>query len=413
MPLSLLKYGFSKTYPANPILPKTPELKPSYDVVIIGAGGHGLATAYYLSTVHGITNVAVLDKGYIGGGNTARNTAVIRSNYITPEAVRFYKESVDIWTGLANDLGINLLYTQRGQLTLAHTDATMRTFRERAEVGTHLGARTKMVDLKQVAEIVPSMTIDTDARYPIQGGLWHEDGGTGRHDAMAWGYAMGASRAGVEIHQKTEVTGVTIENGKAVGVETTRGNVRCGQVVQAVAGMSSVVAKMAGFRLPIRTYPLQAMVTVPLKPFLDPMISSTALHTYVSQTARGELVIGGGSDPYELYSTRSTLDLKESLIAGTLELFPFLAEVKLMRQWAGMTDMTPDYSPIMGESPVQNYWLDAGWGTWGFKATPVTGKRMAETVAAGKVPDILQPFRLDRFRSFALANEMGATAASH
>lgn len=413
MPFGLLKYGFSKTYPANPILPKTPELKPSYDVVIIGAGGHGLATAYYLSTVHGITNVAVLDKGYIGGGNTARNTAVIRSNYITPEAVRFYKESVDIWTGLANDLGINLLYTQRGQLTLAHTDATMRTFRERAEVGTHLGARTKMVDLQQIAEIVPSMTIDPDARYPIQGGLWHEDGGTGRHDAMAWGYAMGASRAGVEIHQKTEVTGVTVENGKAVGVETSRGPVRCGQVVQAVAGMSSVVAKMAGFRLPIRTYPLQAMVTVPLKPFLDPMISSTALHTYVSQTARGELVIGGGSDPYELYSTRSTLDLKESLIAGTLELFPFLAEVKLMRQWAGMTDMTPDYSPIMGESPVQNYWLDAGWGTWGFKATPVTGKRMAETVAVGKVPDILQPFRLDRFRSFALANEMGATAASH
>ncbi|NKB58175.1 MAG: FAD-dependent oxidoreductase [Alphaproteobacteria bacterium] len=413
MPFGLLKYGFAKTYPANPILPKTPELKPSYDVVIIGAGGHGLATAYYLSTVHGITNVAVLDKGYIGGGNTARNTAVIRSNYITPEAVRFYKESVDIWTGLANDLGINLLYTQRGQLTLAHTDATVRTFRERAEVGTHLGARTKMVDLKQIAEIVPCMTLDPEARYPIQGGLWHEDGGTGRHDAMAWGYAMGASRAGVEIHQKTEVTGVTVENGKAVGVETTRGTVRCGQVVQAVAGMSSVVAKMAGFRLPIRTYPLQAMVTVPLKPFLDPMISSTALHTYVSQTARGELVIGGGSDPYELYSTRSTLDLKESLIADTLELFPFLAEVKLMRQWAGMTDMTPDYSPIMGESPVQNYWLDAGWGTWGFKATPVTGKRMAETVAAGKVPDILQPFRLDRFRSFALANEMGATAASH
>ena len=413
MPFGLLKYGFSRTYPKDPILPPTPDLKPSYDVVIIGGGGHGLATAYYLSHYHGITNVAVLEKGYLAGGNTARNTAVIRSNYITPEAVRFYKESVDIWTGLANELGFNLLYTQRGQLTLAHTDATMRTMRERAEVGTHLGARTRMVDLQQIREIVPCMTLDPKARYPILGGLWHEDGGTGRHDAVAWGYAMNAARKSVEIHQQTEVTGVTVENGAVTGVETNRGAVRCGQVVQAVAGMSSVVARMAGFRLPIRTYPLQAMVTVPLKPFIDPLVSSTALHAYVSQTARGELVIGGGSDPYELYSTRSTLDLKETLIAGTLELFPFLAEVRLMRQWAGMTDMTPDYSPIMGESPVKNYWLDSGWGTWGFKATPVTGKRMAETVAAGKVPDILEPFRLDRFRSFELANEMGATAASH
>ncbi len=413
MPFGLLKYGLSKSYPVNRILPATPELKPSYDVVIIGAGGHGLATAYYLATAHGITDVAVFDKGWLGGGNTARNTAVIRSNYITPEAVRFYKESVDLWDGLANELGINLLYTQRGQLTLAHTDATMRTFRQRAEVNSHLGVRSRMVDLAQIRDIAPCLTFAPEARYPILGGLWHEDGGTGRHDAMAWGYAMRAAERGVEIHQQTEVTGIRIEGGAVTGVETTRGAVRCGQVVQAVAGMSSVVAAMAGFRLPIRSYPLQAMVTTPLKPFLDSLISSTALHAYVSQTARGEVVIGGGSDPYELYSTRSTLDLKESLIAGTLELFPFLAEVGLMRQWAGITDMTPDYSPVMGESPVRNYWLDAGWGTWGFKATPVSGKRMAETVAAGRAPDILHPFRLDRFRNFDLLNEMGATAASH
>ncbi len=413
MPFGLLKYGFSRKYPARRILPRTPELKPSYDVVIIGGGGHGLATAYYLAAVHGITDVAVLEKGWLGGGNTARNTAVIRSNYITPQAVKFYKESVDLWGGLANELGINLLYTQRGQLTLAHTDATMRTMRERAEVNTHLGVRSKMVDLAQIRDIVPELALDPAARYPIQGGLWHEDGATGRHDSMAWGYAMRAAQRGVEIHQNTEVTGILSSQGKVTGVETTRGALRCGQAVQAVAGMSSVVAMMAGFRLPIRSYPLQAMVTVPLKPFLDPLVSSTALHAYVSQTARGELVIGGGSDPYELYSTRSTLNLKESLIAAILELFPFLAEVTLMRQWAGITDMTPDYSPIMGESPLGNYWLDAGWGTWGFKATPVSGKRMAQTVATGRAPDILHPFRLDRFRTFDLMNEMGATAASH
>jgi sarcosine oxidase subunit beta len=260
---------------------------------------------------------------------------------------------------------------------------------------------------------VPCLNMDENARQPILAGLWHPDGGTGRHDAVAWGYAARAAERGVELHQRTEVTGLKVENGRIAAVETSRGRVQGGHVIQAVAGMSSVIAAMAGIKLPIRSFPLQAMVTQSLKPFLDPLVSSSGLHTYVSQTARGELVIGGGSDPYELYSTRSTLDLKESLIAHTLELFPFLANVRLLRQWAGITDMTPDYSPIMGESPVRNYWLDAGWGTWGFKATPVCGKRMAETIAREKVPDLLHPFRLDRFKTFDLANEMGATAASH
>jgi sarcosine oxidase subunit beta len=218
---------------------------------------------------------------------------------------------------------------------------------------------------------------------------------------------------GVEIHQRTEVTGVQINAGKVNAIETDRGTIQCKHAIQAVAGMSSVVAKMAGIQLPIRSYPLQAMVTQPVKPFLDPLVSSAGLHAYVSQTARGEIVIGGGSDPYELYSTRSTLDLKESLIAHTLELFPFFAELKLLRQWAGITDMTPDYSPIMGESPVENYWLDAGWGTWGFKATPISGKCMAETIAQEKTVEMIQPFKLDRFKTFKLSNEAGATAASH
>lgn len=413
MPLALLKYGVSRRYPARRDIPPPKELKASYDVVIIGAGGHGLATAYYLAKDHGITNVAVLDKGYLGGGNTARTTAVIRSNYISPESVRFYKEGVDLFKSLSNELGYNILYSQRGQLTLAHSDASLRTSRLRAEVNKHLGVRSEMVDRERIKELVPCLNMDESMRYPILGGLWHADGGICRHDAVAWGYARRAAQMGVEIHQRTEVIGVTRQNGTVTGVQTDRGTVRSGNVIQAVAGSSSLIAAMAGVRLPIRTYPLQAMVTEPLKPFLDALVSSPALHVYVSQTARGELVIGGGCDPYELYSTRSTLDMKESLVAHVLELFPFLAEVRLLRQWAGITDMTPDYSPIMDESPLRNYWLDAGWGTWGFKATPVCGKRMAQTVANGRVPDILRPFGLDRFQSFDLLNEAGATAASH
>ena len=318
-----------------------------------------------------------------------------------------------MFKNLSNELGYNTLYSQRGQLTLAHSDASLRTFRLRAEVNKHLGVRSEMVDRQQIKEIVPCLNMDENMRYPILGGLWHKDGGTARHDSVAWGYGWRASELGIEIHQRTEVTGVLNGTGRVTAVDTNRGRIQCGHVVQAVAGMSSVVAKMAGFRLPIRSFPLQAMVTQPVKPFLDPLVSSAALHAYVSQTARGEIVIGGGSDPYELYSTRSTLDLKESLIAHTLELFPFIGELKLLRQWAGITDMTPDYSPIMGESPLKNYWLDSGWGTWGFKATPISGKCMAETVANGRVPVMIEPFRLDRFKTFELSNEAGATAASH
>ncbi|MEX2524114.1 MAG: FAD-dependent oxidoreductase [Gammaproteobacteria bacterium] len=413
MPLGLIKYGLSKKYPARCDINTYKELKKSYDVVIIGGGGHGASIAYHLARYHGVTNVAVLEKGYLGGGNTARNTAVIRSNYITPDSVNFYKESVDMYKQLSNELGYNMLYSQRGQLTLAHSDASIRTFRRRAEVNKHCGVRSEMVDRAQIREIVPCLNLDPNARYPILGGLWHRDGGTARHDSVAWGYATRASELGVEFHQHTEVTGIETANGKVTTVETRHGKINCQHLVQAVAGMSSEVARMAGIRLPIRTFPLQAMVTQPLKPFLDPLVSSAGLHCYVSQTARGEFVIGGGSDPYDLYSTRSTLELKESLIGHMLEMFPFMSEVKLLRQWAGITDMTPDYSPIMGESPVQNYWLDAGWGTWGFKATPVAGKRMAEVVATGLIPEQIRQFSLDRFNTFQLSNEAGATAAGH
>lgn len=413
MPLSLLKYGLSFRRHNSPHFNTERPLKKHYDVVIIGAGGHGCATAYYLARYHGIRNVAILDKGYLGGGNTARNTAVIRSNYLTEQGVDFYRESVKLYQNLSNELDYNILFEQRGQLTLAHTDAAIRSFRWRAEVNQHLGVRSELVDRKTIAELVPQLNMNNDVRFPILAGLWHADGATARHDAVAWGYARGACQRGVELHQLTEVEAVRAENGRVTGVKTNRGNISCGKVVQAVAGHSSLVAKLAGIPLPIQTYPLQAMVTQAYKPMLGPHVSSPQYHVYVHQTSRGEFVIGGGSDPYPLYNTRATLEMKENLASATLQLFPQLEHAKVLRQWAGITDMTPDYSPIMGESPLQNYYLDAGWGTWGFKATPISGLCMAELVASGKTPELIKPFELERFYRFEQINEAGATAASH
>jgi len=413
MPFGLLKYGLSSEYPAEHHFTPATELKKRYDVVIIGAGGHGTGIAYHLAKYHGITNVAVLEKNYLGSGNTARNTAVIRSNYLTEEGVTFYRESVKLWQDLSNEFNYNVMMENRGQLTLAHSDAAIRSFRWRAEVNQHLGVRSELVDRQQIAELVPNLNMSEDSRFPIMAGLWHADGATARHDAVAWGYAKGACERGVELHQLTEVQDIEITQGRVTAVKTNRGRVECGCVVQAVAGASSVVAKMAGIKLPIHSYPLQAMVTQPYKPILTPHVSSPHVHVYVHQTSRGEFVIGGGSDPYPLYNTRATLDQRESLSAAALELFPFLAQARMLRQWAGTTDMTPDYSPIMGLSPVDNYYLDAGWGTWGFKATPICGKTMAELVATKKVPEIIKPFELERFYRFEQINEAGATAASH
>ena len=415
MPVALLKYGLGDDFPFedHADLPGPTALRDHYDVVIIGGGGHGVATAYYLAKYHGITNVAVLEKAYLGGGNTARNTAVIRSNYLTPEGVAFYSASVKLYEQLSNEFDFNIMYSQRGQLTLAHTDATVRAFRQRAEVNKHFGGRTELIDRQAIAELVPCLNLDP-AELPVLAGLWHRDGATARHDAVAWGYARGATQRGVELHQLTEVTDIASDSGRVTGVVTNRGTVHCGCVVQAVAGHSAPLAKKAGIDLPLVAYPLQAMVTLPVEPFLNPLVSSSALHCYVQQTSRGEIVIGGGSDPYPLYQSRASLPLKESLIASAVDMFPFLSEMRLLRQWAGITDMTTDYSPIMGLSPLENYYLDAGWGTWGFKATPICGQTMAQLVASGgQVPELIQPFALDRFDRFQQVNEMGATAASH
>jgi len=413
MPLTLLLDRLKGERVVRRHFPRVGALKPSYDVVIVGGGGHGLACAYYLAKVHGITNVAVLEKGYLAGGNTARNTAIVRSNYLTPEGVAFYEESRRLFAGLSQELDFNVMYSERGHLTLAHTDAALRTARWRAEVNKHLGVDSEVVTPEQIAKICPVLNLSRDVRHPIVGALHHPPGSTARHDAVAWGYARRAAELGVEIHTHTEVTGFEVDRGRVTGVETSRGRIACGRVLQAVSGMSSEVARMAGIRLPIRTIPLQACVTEPVKPFLDTIVVSGSLHVYVSQSARGELVMGGASDPYPLYSTRSTPEFKSTLLAHMLELLPFIGDMKILRQWAGMTDMTPDFSPVMGETPVEGYYLDAGWGTWGFKATPVAGKRMAETIATGRAPALITPFSLSRFERFDQVGERGAASVGH
>ncbi len=413
MPLALLKYGFRNSHPDNPHFRWTPNLKKTYDVIIIGAGGHGLAAAYYLALNHGITNVCVLDKGWLAGGNTARNTTIVRSNYLTQEGVAFYKESVELFRTMSTDLDINVMYSERGHFTLAHTDAAMRTARWRAEVNKHMGVNSEVIYPDDIKRICPTMDISEHARYPVMGALYHPPGAIARHDAVAWGYAKEAMKRGVEVHTQTGVNRILIENGRAVGVETNRGTIHAGKIMQATAGSSSVVAAMAGIKLPIKTIPLQACVSEPVKPILDQIVVSGSLHVYISQSARGEMVMGGATDAYGLYSTRSTLDFKESLMGHMLELFPFMGELRILRQWAGMADMTPDFSPVMGLTPVENYYIDAGWGTWGFKATPVSGKRMAECVATGRQPDLLKPFALSRFNSFDLVGEKGAASVGH
>lgn len=413
MPLALLKHGLGLGKAPEPVFRWPGDLKPAYDVVVIGAGGHGLAAAYYLAKEHGVSKIAVLDKGYLGGGNTARNTTIVRANYLTPEGVAFYKESVELFRTLSSELDMNVMYTERGHFTLAHTDAAMRTARWRAEVNKHLGVKSEVIDAAEVKRICPVMHVSDDARYPILGALYHPPGAIARHDAVAWGYAKEAMRRGVEVHQNTEVQSLVIENGRATGVMTNRGKISAGKIVQAVAGSSSRVARLAGLKLPIRTIPLQACVSEPVKPILDQIVVSGSLHVYISQSARGEMVMGGATDPYGLYSTRSTLDFKEGLMGHMLELFPFMAELRILRQWAGMADMTPDFSPVMGLTPFENYYIDAGWGTWGFKATPVCGKRMAECIATNRQPDLLKPFALSRFDTFDLVGEKGAASVGH
>lgn len=389
------------------------ELAPSYDVVIIGGGAHGLATAYYLAR-QGVRNVAVLEMNYIGSGGSGRNTAIIRANYRTPEGVPFYARSLDLYEQLGQELDFNLLFSQHGHLTLAHTDSAVTGLRVRAEVNQLLGIDSRLIWPEEIARLVPGLDVSSHPRYPIQAALHHPRGGIIRHDAVVWGYARGADRRGVALHPHTTVTGIRHDRGRITGVTTTRGEIRTGTVVNCTAGYCSTIARMVDVDLPITSHPLQALVTEPLKPFLNKIIVSATLHVYVSQSDRGELVIGAEVDPYASYSTRSTLPFLESAAQHILELFPSLARTRVMRQWAGVCDMTPDFSPIIGPVPDRpGFYLDVGWGTWGFKAAPVAGLMTAECIATGRTPELIQPFGLERFYEDRLVGEKAAAAVSH
>jgi sarcosine oxidase subunit beta len=389
------------------------ELKTRYDVVIIGGGSHGLATAHYLIKNHGVRDIAILEKSYIGAGASGRNTTIIRSNYRTPEGAAFYGASVKLYEKLSAELDFNLMFSQHGHLTLAHSDRAMNVMQERAEVNQLLGIDSRVVGNAEVGEICAELDLTDKPTWPILGALYHPPGGIIRHDAVVWGFARAADRGGAEIHPGTEVTEILHEGGRATGVRTNRGDIEAGVVVSAVAGWSSLVAGMAGLRLPITTHILQAFVTQPVKPFLDTIIVSSQLHVYVSQTDRGEFLIGAEIEPYTTYKSIGTFSFLETASRHTLELFPQLAEMRVLRTWTGLCDLSPDYSPILGKTELENFHVSTGWGTYGFKAAPIVGVTLAELVASGRTPDLIAPFAMERFHTDTLVSELAAAAVSH
>jgi sarcosine oxidase, subunit beta len=388
------------------------ELRDSYDVVIIGGGSHGLATAYYLAQ-RGVRDVAVLEKGYIGSGAAGRNTAILRSNYRTPEGARFYEQSLRLYERLSTELDFNLLFARQGHLTLAHSDRAEFVMEERAEVNRLLGIDSRVIARDEIKRLVPAMNVTEVAAYPIQAALYHPPGGTIRHDAVVWGLASGADRGGAEIHPYTEVTGIERSNGRVTGVRTTRGDVKAGTVVSCGAGWSTQICDLADVPLPVTTHILQAFVTEPLKPFLDVVVVSSQMHLYVSQTDRGEMLIGAEIEPWTTYRQQGTLNFLQEGSRHALELFPQLERVRMLRSWAGLCDLSPDYSPILGETSVDGFLISTGWGTYGFKAAPIVGSTLAELVDSGRTPDLIEPFRLERFYEDRLVSELAAAAVSH
>jgi len=390
---------------------RKPDPKPSYDVIIIGGGGHGLATAYYLAKEHGITNVAVLEKGYLGSGNVGRNTTAVRSNYLLPENIRFYEHSLKMWEGLSHDLNYNVMFSQRGVLNLAHTPGQLDEYARRGNAMRHLDADAELMTIEQIARLVPGLDTSRSARFPIVGGLMQWRAGTARHDAVAWGYARGADRRGVHLIENCGVTGFIKDGDRVVGVSTTRGEIRAKKVAVAVAGSTGHVLRMAGINsMPIESYVLQAFVSESLKPFLDTVLTFGMGHFYMSQSDKGGLVYGGDLDGYNSYAQRGSLPLVEEVMSEMLALFPSLAPVRVLRSWGGICDMSMDGSPIITTGPLPGMYLNCGWCYGGFKATPASGWCFAWTIAKNAPHELNAPFTLDRFNRGTVIDDKGQGA---
>ena len=393
---------------------RSPEPNSAYDVVIVGAGGHGLATAYYLAQEHGVRDVAVLEKGWLGGGNTGRNTTIIRSNYLQAESAALYEHALKLWEGLARTLNYNVMYSPRGVLMLAHNEHDVRVFRRHVHANRLAGIDNEWVTPEQAKAFCPPLNISPDVRYPVLGAALQRRGGVARHDAVAWGYARAASALGVDIVQNCEVTAIRRHtNGAVSAVETTRGTIAARKVAVVAAGHTSVVMAMAGVRLPLESYPLQALVSEPVKPAMPCVVMSNTVHAYISQSDKGELVIGAGTDAYVSYSQAGGLHIPVHTLEAICELFPSFRRLRMLRNWAGIVDVTPDRSPIIGLTPVPGLFVNCGWGTGGFKATPGSGHVFASTVARGEPHPIAAPFALDRFQTGRMIDEAAAAAVAH
>jgi sarcosine oxidase subunit beta len=392
---------------------RSPDPKPEYDAVIIGAGGHGLATAYYLAKEHGLTNIAVVEKGWLGGGNTGRNTTIIRSNYLQDASIAIYELARSLYEGLSQEVNYNVMFSPRGLLMLCQTEHELRALKRTSHANRLAGLDCRMITTAEVKRLVPLINDDPQARYPILGAYYQPRGGTARHDAVAWGYARGADARGVDIIQNCEVTGIRREGGRVAGVETSKGFIRTRKIGVVTAGHTSLIMAMAGVRMPIESVCLQALVSEPIKPVIDCVIMANTVHGYISQSDKGELVIGGGADPYNNYSQRGSFPALEHTVTALVETFPFISRLKMLRMWGGIVDMTGDRSPILSKTDVDGLYVNCGWGTGGFKSIPGSGFVFADTMANDRPHPIAEPFSLSRFTEGRLIDESVAAAVAH